>query len=131
MFEGRLGAVPSGDAGYPGSGVRALATQVEPVDRCGELVGPLDYAAGPQLVGLQQAMRVIAGVCAEGAAEVAVGEDDAVGDRVGEARRVLVEDLYAGVGVLLFPASVFVRVQPGGEVRGEDGRAVLALGRQR
>src|ERR1700677_2568011 len=76
-------------------------------------------------------MRVIAGVCAEGAAEVAVGEDDAIGDRVCEARRVLVEDLYAGVGVLLFPASVFVRVQPGGEVRGEDGRAVLALGRQR
>jgi len=35
MFEGRLGAVPSGDAGYPRAGVRALATQVEPLREVG------------------------------------------------------------------------------------------------
>src|SRR6202011_1610632 len=70
------------------------------------------------------------GVRAEGATEVAVGKHDAVGDGVGETGGELVEDLHAGVSVLLFPASVFVGVQSGGEVGGENGCAVLALGRQ-
>src|ERR1700691_5145601 len=115
MFERRFGAVPPGDAGYSGTWVGALATEVKPVDGCGEFVGSLDDAAAPQLVGLQQAVRVVTGVCAEGAAEVAVGEHDAVGDRVGEPGRERVEDPDAGVGVLLFPASVFIRVQSGRE----------------
>src|SRR5271163_3291512 len=108
MFERRFGAVPPRDAGHPGTWVCALATEVKPVDGCGEFVGSLDDAAAPQLVGLQQAMRVVTGVCAEGAAEVAVGEHDAVGHGVGEPWRECVEDPHAGIGVLLFPASVFI-----------------------
>src|SRR5271167_421030 len=72
MFEGRFGAIPSGDAGHARPGVGALAAEVEAVDRRGEFVGSLDDTAGPELVGLQQAVRVVAGVCAEGAAEVAL-----------------------------------------------------------
>ena len=56
VLERRLGAVPPRDASHPGAGVGALAAQVEPVDRGGELVGPLNDAARPQLVGLQQAV---------------------------------------------------------------------------
>src|SRR5271163_2988740 len=131
MLEGRLGAVPAGDAGDSGTRVRALTTEIQPVDRRGELVGSLDDTAGPELVGLQQAVRVVAGVCAEGAAEVAVGENNAVGDRVREPGCERVEDAHAGVGVLLLPASVFVGVQAGREVWSENGCAVLTFGRQR
>src|ERR1700744_2271671 len=105
MRESRFGAVPSRNAGHSRARVGALAAQVKSLDRGGELIGALDDAAGPQLIGLEQAVRIGAGVCAEGAAEIAVGEHDAVGDRIGEPGGERVKDPYAGVGVLLFPAS--------------------------